>query len=238
MGAKKKKSFIRRLARSAIESPVVRLATKAAYRFAPQFFWTKVAQPGEFSFHKRNRLRNGPRFARESTKLFEGFGFSSDDFAGRVVVDLGAGSKLRTKFFKDAKIAVIEPLADRFRNEIEWSDLKDAWQCHSVPAEQRVQALVGQAAAVISINVIDHCYELDAILANVRAYLAADGLAFLSFDSHEVPDRMHPLVLTEETSEEAFRRAGLRVEKKTRGLGPGRSTYGHGETINFWLRPV
>ena len=96
------------------------------------------AQAGELEFHQRNRWRTTPAFAEQSAKLFEHFGFAANDYVGRTVIDLGAGSKLRTKFFDQAEIIVIEPLADRYIATVEWSDLEDAAQVHSVPAEQLV----------------------------------------------------------------------------------------------------
>lgn len=58
-------------------------------------------------------------------------------------MDLGAGSKLRTKFFTDAKIIAIEPLAEKFMKEIEWCDLKDAYRVYSRPAEDFIGELEG-----------------------------------------------------------------------------------------------
>ena len=178
----------------------------------------------------------------QTDRLFRYFGFQPDDYAGKTVVDVGAGSMLRTKFFRDARLVVVEPLADRFLAEIKTTDLRDADEVHSRPAEQLVESLVGTADLVMSINVLDHCYDFEKIARNIGLYVKPDGVAFLSFDMHAEADEMHPLSLTEETCTPLFANAGLSIEKLTTGVGDslgGPQTYGHGPyTLNYWLRPA
>jgi SAM-dependent methyltransferase len=204
--------------------------------------WGDRAQEAEFRFHKQDTWRHTDDFMIQTDRLFRHFGFGPDDYAGRTVVDLGAGSKLRTKFFRDARLVVIEPLADRFLAEIERSDLRDAAEVHSRPAEQLVDGLVGAADLVVSINVLDHCFDFPQIVSNIQRYLKPDGLAFLSFDMHAEADDMHPLSLTKKTCAPIFAEAGFAVEKVTTGMGDalgGSQTYGHGPyTLNYWLRPA
>jgi hypothetical protein len=204
--------------------------------------WEHKAQEGEFKFHKRDKWRNTPDFMAQTDRLFHHFGFAPDEYAGKTVVDVGAGSKLRTRYFTGARLVVVEPLADRFLAEIPTCDLRDAAEVHSRPAEQRIESLVGQADLVVSINVLDHCFDFAEIVTNIRHYLKPDGLAFLSFDMHAEADDMHPLSLTEETCAPIFSDAGLKIEKVTTGMGDvlgGAQTYGHGPfTLNYWLRPA
>lgn len=209
---------------------------------APREHWQKLSQEGEFRFHKRDRWRHSTDFRTQSDRLFRHFGFQPDDYAGKTVVDLGAGSMLRTKFFRGAHLVIIEPLADRFIAEIEGSDLKDAAEVHSRPAEHLVESLVGTADLVVSINVLDHCFDFAQIVENIRRYLKPDGLAFLSFDMHAEADDMHPLSLTKKKCAPIFGKAGFRIQKVTTGMGDvlgGSQTYGHGPyTLNYWLRPA
>jgi SAM-dependent methyltransferase len=204
--------------------------------------WQKLSQEGEFRFHKRDRWRHSSAFMEQSERLFRHFGFEPDDYAGKVVIDLGAGSKLRSKFFKNAHLVVIEPLADRFMAEIEGSDLHEASEVHSRPAEQLIDSLVGKADLVVSINVLDHCFDFPQIVSNIQRYLKPDGLAFLSFDMHAEADDMHPLSLTQKKCAPIFAKAGFVIEKVTTGMGEvlgGSQTYGHGPyTLNYWLRPA
>ena len=201
--------------------------------------WEREAQQGEFGFHATNGWRRTPDFARQSDLLFRHFGFEPDSFCGKVVIDLGAGSKLRTRFFVGSTLIAIEPLADRFLRELGWCDLRDAAEVYSVPAEERLERCVGRADLIVSMNVLDHCYDFEAVVQNIRSYLRADGLAFLSFDEHERADAMHPLELNEAVCRRVFARQGLRVERSSRGFGGAleTDTYGHGRyCLNYWLR--
>lgn len=195
--------------------------------------WTK-AQAGEFEFHRTNQWRQTDDFMANTVKFFKLFGLEPDGYAGRTVMDVGAGSRLRTLYFQQATLVALEPLADRFRREIPWCDLDRAHAVISTPAEQLAEAWVGKVDLVISINVLDHCYSFQQILANIFAYLKPGGLALLSFDSHETTDHMHPLVLTEPVCREHFRRAGFRVDRVLTGLEPYGRSYGHGDTLTFW----
>ena len=98
----------------------------------------------------------------------------------------------------------------------------------------------GRADLLVSMNVLDHCFDFPEILDNVREYLKVDGLAFLSFDKHEEADEMHPLELTEEICERLFVDRGLRIERQSAGFGGvlgEHQTYGHGPyCLNYWLR--
>jgi 2-polyprenyl-3-methyl-5-hydroxy-6-metoxy-1,4-benzoquinol methylase len=202
--------------------------------------WASVAQEGEFQFHKKDTWRQTPDFMRQTDRLLRHFGFTPEQYAGKVVVDVGAGSMLRTKFFTGAHLVALEPLADRFLAEIPTTDLRDAAEIYSTPAEQLIEDLVGRADLVISINVLDHCFDFAEICTNIRKYLKPDGLAFLTFDMHDKADHMHPLSLTQKTCKPLFDQAGLRIEKVTEGVGDalgGAQTYGHGPTtLNYWLR--
>lgn len=175
----------------------------------------------------------------QTIRLFEHFGFSRTQYAGKTVIDLGAGSKLRTKYFRDANIIAIEPLADRFIREIPWCDLKDSLEVYSTPAETLVGECVNRADLVISINVLDHCYDFARIMVNVFSYVKDTGLVFVSFDKHDERDEMHPLQLTESICGSIFEEVGFVVEKFTRGTDGVLATdnYGHGSScLNYWLR--
>ena len=111
----------------------------------------------------------------ETKKLFYWWEYSRSAFEGKVVVDLGAGSKLRSKYFEGARLIAIEPLADRYLQGIKWCDLKDAEETYSVPAEELVPQVKGRADFVMCINVLDHVYNPDRALANARAYLKKGG---------------------------------------------------------------
>lgn len=206
----------------------------------PRRDWQEQAQEGEFEFHRNDEWRPSEDFMRQTQALLSSFGFDPHAWADKTVVDLGAGSRLRTKYFVGANLIAVEPLGDRFMAEIPWSDLCDATALYSRPAEERIDDLVGNVDLLVSINVLDHCFNFDRILRNIHDYLKPDGIAFLSFDRHETPDDMHPLVLTEDVCEEALSAADLEVVQMSRGasgLAENSQTYGHGDyALNYWLR--
>lgn len=199
--------------------------------------WKDKAQQGEYNFHVKDEWRTTEDFTHQTAKLFDHFGFNQHGYIGKTVIDLGAGSKLRTRYFKGATIIAIEPLASRFMQDIEWCDLSDAAQVHSSPAELNIADCNGVADLVVSINVLDHCYGFRSAVKNIRSYLKPDGMAFLSFDKHHFADEMHPLELDEDSCEEIFISEGFSIEKSSKGAGKILTTYGHGPyCLNFWLK--
>lgn len=204
--------------------------------------WEQTAQKGEFDFHKSDNWRNSPAFLESTISLFDSFGFNRDQFKGKTVVDLGAGSKLRCKYFNDARWVVIEPMADKCIAEIPWCDLTDAAVVYSKPAEEFIPELENSVDLLFSINVLDHCYDFQKIVDNAHKYLKKDGIAFLSFDSHFVTDEMHPLILTDKICTKIFENIGFKIQKKNTGFfgkfkeNRKSDTYGHGSyCLNYWL---
>ena len=153
------------------------------------------------------------------------------------MLDVGAGSRLRTLWFEDVEIIVVEPLADRFLGEVPFCDLDRATEVHAVPGETYVRDLAGRADVVVSINALDHGYDMAASVGNIRRYLKPDGIALLSFDLHDtVSDHMHPMVVTHPMMLDIFAQVGFevtRTDERRRhhgGSGPGARSY--------WLRPT
>ena len=173
--------------------------------------WSDEAQKGELEFHKRPNFRtNEETFNKANDSFFRGLGYKPTDFAGKIVADLGAGSKLRGKFFKDI---AIEPLADKFMEEVAWCDLKDAYKCFSLPAEQRIDEIAGTVDLLFSVNVLDHCYDFEVIIQNIFDYLQVGGTAMLSFDCHSRVDKLHPIILNEKVATGIFFDMGFRIDK-------------------------
>ncbi|WP_420450886.1 hypothetical protein [Ilumatobacter sp.] len=201
---------------------------------AEQGSWKDVAQEGELSFHKRPNIRSGTEWESSNERMWRNFGFEPTGWEDKVVIDVGAGSRLRSLFFEGSKIAVIEPLADQYSAEVEWNDLELADELHSVPAETLVPSLVGTGDLIISINALDHGYEFDQAIGNIAEYVKPTGTVFLSYDEHAEVDELHPLVISDEVSREVFDRHGLAVEdfRVTAGYHPGLG----GGALNYWLR--
>jgi len=202
--------------------------------------WEKYAQVGELDFHKKHTWRRTNEFMERSGKLFEFYGLNKGNYVGKTVIDLGAGSRLKSKYFSGARVIAIEPLAEQYMAEIEWCDLGQAQALYARPAEEKIIDLIGEADLLISINVLDHCFDFEKVTENIRDYLKPDGLAFLSFDKHDVADKMHPLELNETICEQVFIRQGLKIVKFNMGFGGllgDKQTYGFGDyCMNYWLK--
>jgi SAM-dependent methyltransferase len=193
--------------------------------------WKVVAQTGELRFHQQNEWRQSPDFMRETASLLEWWGYAPNTFDGETIIDVGAGSRLRSRYFAGARIIAIEPLGDRFMKTISWSDLSDAEAVYSVPAERNIPEIEHTAAFAMCINVLDHTFDADAIVANVYGYLKAGGEFALSVDLHADGHggHMHPVHLDRDAVRSALTRAGFELLREYEGLGPtGNESYGHG----------
>lgn len=174
--------------------------------------WSAEAQEGELAFHKRPNFRtDAEKFSEANARLFKSFGYRENQFSEKTVVDLGAGSKLRAKFFTGAHIVAIEPIADQFIKEVPWCDLTDAQEIYSLPAEQLIDDLVGRVDFLFSINVLDHCYDFEEIVGHIKRYLRVGGAACLSFDCHSKVDKLHPLVINEKVATQIFFDSGFQI---------------------------
>jgi len=193
--------------------------------------WLNVAQKAELIHHKKHKGRQSDYFHIQTARLFMQLGFSPEQYKGKVIIDIGAGSRLRATFFRGAYIIAIEPLAEMFMQEIEWCDLHKAAEVHSRPAEEFIEALRHRGDLILSINTLDHCYNFEKVVDNIKEYMKPDALAFLSFDSRRFTDKYHPLILPREICEETFAKKGLSIMKMTTQLKSKYIT-----TLNYWLR--
>ena len=194
--------------------------------------WQSAAQSGELEFHVH---RNKPDQTLEklNAELFEGFGFQATQFAGKTVVDIGAGSHLRTRFFQGARVVAVEPLANDYLDQIDWCELADADVVHAISAEKRIDELKEAADLVVCINVLDHTYNPGTIIENIHHYLHEDGQFLLSVDLHgETNDGMHPVELTVPILIELLCERGFAIDRGYLYL-PYQRTYGHGDAVTF-----
>ncbi len=216
--------------------------TERLMRFRPvrKVVWRYVSQPGERTFHQENEWRRSADFVTQTDLLFRGWGFEPIDMAGKRVLDLGAGSRLRTKFFAGAEIIVIEPLANDYR-EIDFCDLDEAAEVHAIPAEQDLPHLHGTIDLAVSINVLDHVFDPAAVVANVRRFIEPDGRFLLSVDlhEHEEADLMHPVSMSKEELLQLLTDASFRVEREIEGLPLADvDSYGHGVAYTVVATPA
>ena len=196
--------------------------------------WANKAQAGELDFHKKSTFRKDGSINKETEAMLgREFGFSPLEFAGKTVLDAGCGSVLRSKFFEGSHIIAIDPLIDEFL-KLEWNDLHEASVLLSIPLEQYMEDFAETADFIMSINVLDHCYDFGACIKNLHHYLKDDGKCFLSFDVHEDGvglDDMHPLNLNNEICTDIFLDAGFWISDYTRRKAYG----GGGYALNYWM---
>jgi hypothetical protein len=197
--------------------------------------WASAAQEGELDFHKRHNFRAEQEvWWTHVQRDWEALGLKPTGWDGKVIIDVGAGSKLRSLYFEGATLVVLEPLADRYMSEVAWHDLDKADEIYSAPAEQFVPELEGRGDLIVSINALDHGFDFAGGVRNIRRYMKPDATALLSFDMHDRPDDMHPLILTDEICQKIFLEAGFKIEKSEKGrryhgaAGP--------QATHWWLR--
>jgi SAM-dependent methyltransferase len=201
--------------------------------------WRLVAQTGELRFHQRNRWRQSADFMEHTAALFRWWGYQPTGFEGRRIVDIGAGSRLRSRYFTGARVVAIEPLAERFTRTIPWADLKEADAVYATPAEKRIPELVASASFAMCLNVLDHTYDPWAVLTNAYAYLQPGSEFVLSVDLHDHGEAglSHPVHLTRADLQAGLARAGFDIIREYDGLGPtGTDSYGHGRAYTAIAR--
>jgi|TARA_R100000081_G_C4771891_1_gene146067 SAM-dependent methyltransferase len=177
--------------------------------------WEKKGQPAELVHHKGSRSRRSDSvWMAECEKYFKGFGYNSNYFTDKTIIDLGAGSKSRANWFTKSKIISIEPLADKFKS-ISHYDLDNVGEVYSEPAEKYLTHLQDTADAIICINVLDHCYNAKIIMENCYKYLKSNGEFCLSVDLHDGRDDKHPIGFTLKSLKQLIEETGFKIIKET-----------------------
>lgn len=200
--------------------------------------WRK-AQKGELAFHRQDTWRPSELFMEDTRALFQYWGFNWQSFVDQTILDVGAGSRLRTKYFRGTTIIAIEPLAFEFSRDLRWSDLYEADEVYPVPAESLVENLATEEIdAAFCINVLDHSFNAPLIISNIWQYLKPGGLFILSVDTHAEPDELHPLSFSQRHIRVLLETLGFSV-KITFGGIPGALSYrGSGEAYTIIAKKV
>ena len=201
----------------------------------------KKSQALELQYHITSEWRRSGDFMPQTELLFSEFGFTQKQYEGKVILDLGAGSQLRTAFFQDAYIIALEPLAVEFIAKVDNSNLYLADAIINSSAEKFLPWLEHSIDFCISINVLDHCYDFKTVCQNIFSYVKPGGGAFFSFDFHDEADDLHPLSLSFDDCICIFKETGFAVAVSSKGF-PDKffkkyqvHSYGGGVALNFWL---
>jgi SAM-dependent methyltransferase len=207
--------------------------------------WHEVAQPNEAGGWTVLGEADCQRYKEMSEWVMKRFGFKKNEFVGKTVLDIGCGPTGRLDWLDGSFIAV-EPLAAAFRR-LPWAHLEKYHKVYELPAETRIKELVGRVDMVISLNCLDHAYDLDAIVSNMAAYLKSGGRAFISVDVDKPSgdDPWHPLAIRHETLRAILERHGFVIEKEEQGnvadtdggkMLTGLKAWGEGTAYHYWLK--
>lgn len=102
-------------------------------------------------------------------------GYEAWMFDGAVIVDSVPGPRLRTRFFRGARLEVIEPRAQLFAEHLRWSDLDRAHRVWSRSPAERIPELRGRACLVVVGDALEHADDPARCLAVAASYLAPGG---------------------------------------------------------------
>eukprot|EP00746_Dinoflagellata_sp_MGD_P073122 gnl/MRDRNA2_/MRDRNA2_29683_c0_seq1.p1 gnl/MRDRNA2_/MRDRNA2_29683_c0~~gnl/MRDRNA2_/MRDRNA2_29683_c0_seq1.p1 ORF type:complete len:441 (-),score=64.86 gnl/MRDRNA2_/MRDRNA2_29683_c0_seq1:245-1543(-) len=204
------------------------------------------SQSFEYSWHVRQggTLRgNDALFLGQTDQLFRNWGIHPEDYSdNKVIVDMGAGSRLRTRgFFTQGtpRIVAIEPLAQQWVDykllnpgKLTWCDLEQAHRVFATPAEIPACEFAHKADLVVSVNVLDHVASPQMFLDAVSMYLKCDGIAIISTDYHP-PAQGHPHQLSQKALKMHSEKSGLEA---IRSEMLEKKSYGHGDAwTHFWV---
>jgi 2-polyprenyl-3-methyl-5-hydroxy-6-metoxy-1,4-benzoquinol methylase len=193
-----------------------------------KILWKMWSQKNELEFHKSNDWRNTQDFLDQTTYIMNQFGYSPDDFKNEIIIDLGCGSKLRSNFFKNAKIVAIDPLAEDFIKNVPWNDICTAAKYYSKPAEELIPELENSATFLMCINVLDHTFKPRKILENCHKYLKTGGELLVSVDSHKFITPLHPQSLNVKSLESVFSKLEFKILRSYKDLGKIGTSYERG----------
>jgi hypothetical protein len=161
--------------------------------------WQAIHQPFELAYHKQGNYRWRENLWQEQWDAVFGFtGLERDAFnAGETIIDVGCGSRPALEWFdtsSDCRKAYIDPLLSQYMEIPQmadfWKDKKD--DAFSLPAEQCVESLVGKGDFVLCWNVLDHCYDPNAVMDNIVKYAKIGGMVMIGTDFGEKSNIGHP----------------------------------------------
>ena len=163
----------------------------------------------------RNKWRQSSAFLQRSKRIFRSWGFALDAFSGKVVIDVGAGSRMRGAVLEGARLVAVEPMGHVLLNAIakerakgpeaaskvahmDFFNPRVVWRLFAQPAELRLCAVEGMADLAYTINAIDHAYDPRRIVHNMARTLrhTCDSRMVVDVDLEHAPHTGHPHSLT------------------------------------------
>ncbi len=151
--------------------------------------WKREHQPFELESHRADNFRwHDASFWRQWDHVFGEFcGLAADSFGpDDTLLDLGCGSRPALDWFEDGPRKVhLDPLLTDYRHI---PQVARFWRTKCIddqiaaPAEDAVPELDGRCQFVLCWNVLDHTFDWQEILENVRRYVAPGGIACVGTD--------------------------------------------------------
>jgi SAM-dependent methyltransferase len=207
--------------------------------------WKNFAQPWELGWWTKNLY--GHAFdpvgaAKASAEICNALDITPDLIRGRVVMDVGNGPTGRLQSLRDAKAGGtwigLDPLNEHYL-VIQRESLSVYDRLIAAPCETLQPDLVGQCDVIVSLNALDHGYDLPLSLANLWAYLKPGGRAVLSFDCFDeaFDDFTHPIRISRGEADRLIRQIGFKVTKQNAVRCYGdRENWGGGVHQHWWLK--
>lgn len=206
----------------------------------PRQRWLNEAQPWEQNFWCEYQPMDTGALISQSQAIWERFGFSQDEFAGKEVLDIGCGPTARVAWLKGVFIGM-DPLAV-FYEQSPAARMERYALLYNWEAERRLPGWVGRFDAVLSLNALDHGYDFPLCLSNIHEYLKPGGFAFLSLDvdKRDLYDAGHLLRLNHDTVTRLLLETGFDITRIDHGGclhddGEWKDSWGGGVAYHWWL---
>lgn len=207
----------------------------------------RESQDWELNWWKTRLNQRELEMAHEiSHQILSRMWITDEMLAGKIVLDVGSGPTGRIMCVRPlaSRMLAIEPLAEEYMQITGVSRILDTYdKIYSVPAEELVQEIVGKIDVAICLNVIDHCFDAEAVFRNVFSYLSPEGTALISFDVNKCSGKSigHPISMTDEEARRAIAASGLCIIKEDHGRcfpssPQWRTNWGEGEAYHWLCR--
>jgi SAM-dependent methyltransferase len=209
--------------------------------------WKGVAQPFELAHWQQADIKRKSLaiiragYSRASREIMDRFHFSPHSLLAAHVLEIGPGPTGRTLSFENVgRLVGVEPLYPELE-KLWWAQFRHFDSVVAVPIEELELAETFDYA--ISLNCLDHCYDLGVALRQIYAHLCCGGEAFLSFDCNKrlKYDPTHPVNVTHREAHHKIQKTGFEIlNVETGRCYPWKSqwldSWGGGRAWHWWLR--
>ncbi len=204
--------------------------------------WKSVTQPWEFAYWKKVWKNDFDPY-NDSRDIWTALGHDQNFLRDKYVLDVGCGPTGRLSYFEQhkgsGKIWAMDPLLDQYRTlpSINFN-VYDHLVCCAT--EDKREELVDTFDLIISLNALDHGYDISLACNNLYSYLKQDGVAFISLDCCNTihPDPTHPIRITKDRMSKVLEDAKFTITSLTNTpcYPGGRENWGHGIHWHWWLK--